>query len=87
MNKFWKLSLGNTFSDRSLPSKVVSEDLLKISNPNTVHESNKEAYDFNIEVTIHSTSIISFLKSPSHPLLITYEEDNHMANIKLDTRN
>lgn len=83
LNKFWRFSIGNTFSSRSLSDPSPSENLLKACNPAQLSKLSKDAYPWYITVEIQSPSRITFLKSPSHPITVRYQDD-HSAVIELD---
>lgn len=84
LNKFWKFSIGNTFSDRSLSHPNPSLELIKACNPQQISKLNKNAYPWYIHAEIQSPSTIDFLRSPSHPLNIKYTPDGKTAFIDLD---
>ena len=67
-NKFWKFSLGNTFSERSLGSPNPNDNLIKACHPNMLSKSDKNAYPWFINIDIISPSEITFLESPTHPI-------------------
>ena len=66
LNKFWKFSIGNTFSSHSIQQPNPSQNSEDVCNPHTIPSSSPDVYLYDLHIKIVSPTAISFLKSPTH---------------------
>jgi len=82
LNKFWKFSIGNTLSSRSIGTTNPTENLLKACNPEMISKLDKKAYPWFIDIEIKSPSNITFIDSPTHPINLELDKNNS-KNLKV----